>query len=112
MDRYPCHRQGLYSSSLSVAYRILGPLKRPHNAVNKVLDKYGESISFYQDVPDILRMLHTRGEGGSGADRVIVAACSRTEAPALCVAHFVIDCPLLSCSEERDNACSYYIYHP
>ncbi len=93
MDRYPCHRRVYVCPHWeNLTYIIIGPLKRPHGALNKVLDKYGESISFYQDVPDILRMLRTRGKGGgSGAEKVIVAACSRTEAPSLCVAYFMYD---------------------
>lgn len=61
------------------------PLKRPDNALNEVVDKYGEQISFYKDVPHILNMLHAKGRAkeANSADKVIIAACSRTGAPDL-----------------------------
>jgi len=110
----PMSQAGLCMSSLSIAYRILGPLKRPHNAVNKVIDKYGESIFFYQDVPDILRMLRTRGEGGGGVDtdKVIIAACSRTEAPALYVVHFVFGDFSLNSLPRRARQCLQLLHLP
>jgi magnesium-dependent phosphatase 1 len=65
--------------------QYLGPLERPANALNQVVDKYGEQISFYKDVPHILHMVHARGrgEGADSEDKVIIAACSRTHAPHL-----------------------------
>jgi hypothetical protein len=62
-------------------------LRRPENAVNNVVDKYGTQISFYEDVPRILEMLRAkgRGEGADSEDRIIIAACSRTHAPELYV---------------------------
>ncbi|KAI0073977.1 magnesium-dependent phosphatase-1 [Panus rudis PR-1116 ss-1] len=54
---------------------VTPPLKRDGNALNSVKDKYGEEISFYRDVPEILHRLRNAG--------VIIAACSRTSAPTL-----------------------------
>ncbi|KAJ3751581.1 magnesium-dependent phosphatase-1 [Lentinula raphanica] len=54
---------------------VTGPLHRDKNNVNEVLDKYGQSISFYKHVPQILRRLRFAG--------VTIAAASRTSAPTL-----------------------------
>ncbi|KIL57864.1 hypothetical protein M378DRAFT_15965 [Amanita muscaria Koide BX008] len=54
---------------------VTGPLHRQDNNTNEVLDKYNQPISLYKDVPEILSRLRTAG--------VIIAACSRTSAPAL-----------------------------
>ncbi|PPQ84485.1 hypothetical protein CVT26_003517 [Gymnopilus dilepis] len=73
---------------LATLNRLLGPLKRNGKAINEVLDKYGERISFYNDVPEILHGLSSRslpveGEAGGETRRVTIAACSRTHAPDL-----------------------------
>ena len=70
-----------------------GPLKRPDNALNKVVDRNGEPISFYRDVPEILHTLEKRGSsssrtGGVEDGKVVIAACSRTYAPDLYVSLF------------------------
>jgi magnesium-dependent phosphatase 1 len=51
------------------------PLKREGNKTNEVVDRYGEVISFYPDVPQLLHRLKAEG--------VIIAAASRTSAPEL-----------------------------
>ena len=53
-----------------------------------VFGRYGERISFYNDVPEILHGLRSRslpveGEAGGETRRVTIAACSRTHAPDL-----------------------------
>ncbi|KDQ51803.1 hypothetical protein JAAARDRAFT_163407 [Jaapia argillacea MUCL 33604] len=58
---------------LWVDTHVTPPLRREGDTPNKVLDKYGESISFYRDVPQILYRLRAAG--------VIIAAASRTAAP-------------------------------
>ncbi|KDR71622.1 hypothetical protein GALMADRAFT_229581 [Galerina marginata CBS 339.88] len=65
---------------------VTGPLRRHENTVNQVLDKYGEQISFYKDVPDILHGIRSRSlrVNDDEEDRkVVIAACSRTHAPDL-----------------------------
>ncbi|KAF9559369.1 magnesium-dependent phosphatase-1 [Agrocybe pediades] len=68
---------------------VTGPLRRNGNAINQVLDKYGDSIAFYEDVPQILHDIRSRSrssteERQNGEDRsVTIAACSRTHAPDL-----------------------------
>uniref|UniRef100_A0A8H7XMC4 Magnesium-dependent phosphatase-1 n=1 Tax=Psilocybe cubensis TaxID=181762 RepID=A0A8H7XMC4_PSICU len=65
---------------------VTGPLRRKGTAINQVLDKYGETISFYDDVPHILHDLRSRSfpTHGDKVDRhVVIAACSRTHAPDL-----------------------------
>ncbi|KAJ3507534.1 hypothetical protein NLJ89_g6253 [Agrocybe chaxingu] len=62
------------------------PLKRPGDAINKVVDKYGEPISFYRDVAGILHGLRggpLLAEGDNEDRKVVVAVCSRTHAPDL-----------------------------
>ncbi|KAM6499932.1 magnesium-dependent phosphatase-1 [Amanita muscaria] len=54
---------------------VTRPLHRQGNNTNEVLDKYNQPISLYKGVPEILSHLRTAG--------VIIAACSRTSAPAL-----------------------------
>ncbi|KAI0312109.1 magnesium-dependent phosphatase-1 [Amylostereum chailletii] len=54
---------------------VTSPLKRDGEALNEVVDRYGEKISFYREVPHILHRLREAG--------VVVAACSRTSAPRL-----------------------------
>ncbi|KAN0138761.1 Magnesium-dependent phosphatase-1 [Lactarius tabidus] len=51
------------------------PLKRDGDTLNEVHDRYENIISFYNDVPQILHRLRAAG--------VVIAACSRTTAPAL-----------------------------
>ncbi|KAF9530792.1 magnesium-dependent phosphatase-1 [Crepidotus variabilis] len=63
---------------------VSGPLRRPEKAINKVLDRDGEVISFYKDVPCILQTLHQRGRVADGEEeKTVIAACSRTHAPDL-----------------------------
>ena len=54
----------------------LGPLHR-NETTNQVLDRYNKPIELYKDVPEILCRIRKAG--------VLVAACSRTSAPKLCV---------------------------
>ncbi|KAH0580678.1 hypothetical protein H2248_002166 [Termitomyces sp. 'cryptogamus'] len=54
---------------------VTGPLHRNRSTLNEILDKHNEKIKFYKDVPDILHRLR--------AEKVIIAACSRTHAPKL-----------------------------
>ncbi|CAL1702888.1 unnamed protein product [Somion occarium] len=54
---------------------VTPPLKRDGKALNLVRDRYGEKIAFYRDVAEILHRLQSAG--------VVIAACSRTAAPAL-----------------------------
>jgi len=68
-------------------------VKRPEDSINLVLDGGGAKISFYEDVPEILQMLHNKGRA-AGADpngKVIVAACSRTTTPDM----YVFETPFL-----------------
>ncbi|EIM85112.1 magnesium-dependent phosphatase-1 [Stereum hirsutum FP-91666 SS1] len=51
------------------------PLKRNGQELNKVVDRYGQEVSFYPQVPHVLHRLRASG--------VIVASCSRTSAPDL-----------------------------
>ncbi|WFD41781.1 protein-tyrosine-phosphatase [Malassezia psittaci] len=51
------------------------PLKRKNDALNQVVDRGGQKLSFYKDVPSILLELKSRG--------VHIAAASRTCAPAI-----------------------------
>ncbi|KAF8196950.1 magnesium-dependent phosphatase-1 [Pholiota molesta] len=65
---------------------VTGPLRRHKNAVNEVLDKHGEPISFYADVPHILHRIQSHSlqrDSGEEDGRVVIAACSRTHAPDL-----------------------------
>ncbi|KAF8151504.1 magnesium-dependent phosphatase-1 [Crassisporium funariophilum] len=64
---------------------VTGPLRRHKDTVNEVLDKYGDKISFYKDVPDILHGLRSqKAVSENNEDQtVIIAACSRTHAPDL-----------------------------
>ncbi|KIM43958.1 hypothetical protein M413DRAFT_443026 [Hebeloma cylindrosporum] len=67
---------------------VTGPLRRNGNTVNEVLDKHGETIAFYDDVPRILHGIRGRSRTIDDDDddedrKVIVAACSRTHAPDL-----------------------------
>ncbi|KAH9971643.1 magnesium-dependent phosphatase-1 [Russula compacta] len=50
-------------------------LKREGDALNKIRDRYGNEVAFYGDVAQILHQLRSVG--------VVIAACSRTTAPAL-----------------------------
>ncbi|KAL5513924.1 hypothetical protein ACEPAG_2685 [Sanghuangporus baumii] len=52
-----------------------GPLRREGNKTNEVLDRYGQPITFYPEVPSVLHRLRFSG--------VKIAACSRTCAPKL-----------------------------
>ncbi|KAJ3858650.1 magnesium-dependent phosphatase-1 [Lentinula novae-zelandiae] len=52
---------------------VTGPLHRNKDTLNEVLDKYNESVSFYNHVPQILHRLRAAG--------VTIAAASRTSAP-------------------------------
>ncbi|PPR04303.1 hypothetical protein CVT24_013376 [Panaeolus cyanescens] len=65
---------------------VTGPLRRKGDALNEVVDKYNQPISFYKDVPGILHGIRARSnlklEGGPDTS-VIIAACSRTHAPNL-----------------------------
>jgi len=54
---------------------VTGPLHRNQNALNEVLDRYGDTIKFYPDVPQIFHRLRSAG--------VLIAACSRTTATKL-----------------------------
>ncbi|KAF9267016.1 magnesium-dependent phosphatase-1 [Marasmius fiardii PR-910] len=54
---------------------VTGPLRREKNTHNEVLDKYGETVSFYKHVPGILHRLRKEG--------VKIAVASRTSASAL-----------------------------
>ncbi|KAF9032409.1 magnesium-dependent phosphatase-1 [Panaeolus papilionaceus] len=65
---------------------VTGPLRRKGDALNEVVDKYNQPISFYKDVPGILHGIRARSnlklEDGPDTT-VIIAACSRTHAPNL-----------------------------
>ncbi|KAI0268442.1 magnesium-dependent phosphatase-1 [Russula aff. rugulosa BPL654] len=50
-------------------------LKRDGDTLNEVHDSFGDKVSFYRDVPQILHRLRSTG--------VVIAACSRTRATAL-----------------------------
>ncbi|KAL4256797.1 HAD superfamily protein [Pleurotus pulmonarius] len=54
---------------------ISGPLHRHQDTLNEVLDRYNDKICFYKEVPEIMHRLKAEG--------VVIAACSRTHAPAL-----------------------------
>ncbi|KAL4249006.1 HAD superfamily protein [Abortiporus biennis] len=56
---------------------VTPPLKSDGKTLNLVVDKYGEKIKFYPHVPEILHRLR------NADDEVVIAACSRTSAPAL-----------------------------
>ncbi|CCL98026.1 uncharacterized protein FIBRA_00019 [Fibroporia radiculosa] len=60
---------------LWVDTHVTPPLRRDGDAVNSVRDKYNHEIAFYRDAPEILHRLR--------AAEVVIAACSRTGAPAL-----------------------------
>ncbi|KAF8812858.1 magnesium-dependent phosphatase-1 [Phlegmacium glaucopus] len=70
---------------------ITGPLRRHEENVNEVLDKYGKTISFYEDVSTILQNLRLRSRSpvvdSNSKDiedqNIIIAACSRTDTPNL-----------------------------
>jgi len=50
-------------------------LKRDGDTLNEVYDEFGDKVTFFHDVPQILHQLRSAG--------VVVAACSRTSATAL-----------------------------
>ncbi|KAH9988846.1 acid phosphatase-domain-containing protein [Russula vinacea] len=50
-------------------------LERDGDTLNEVHDRFGDTVSFYHDVPQILHQLRSTG--------VVIAACSRTTATAL-----------------------------
>ncbi|KAK8854491.1 magnesium-dependent phosphatase-1 [Kwoniella newhampshirensis] len=54
---------------------IVPPLKRPGDVLNKLVDRRGQDLSFYREVPSILAELKRR--------RIHIAAASRTSAPEL-----------------------------
>jgi len=54
---------------------VTGPLRRDKDTQNEVLDRHGEVIKFYRDVPEVLHRLREAN--------VAIAACSRTHAPNL-----------------------------
>ncbi|PAV14819.1 magnesium-dependent phosphatase-1 [Pyrrhoderma noxium] len=54
---------------------VTGPFHREGNKLNEVLDRYGQPISFYREVPSVLHRLKFAG--------VKIAACSRTSTPEL-----------------------------
>ncbi|KAI0044063.1 magnesium-dependent phosphatase-1 [Auriscalpium vulgare] len=54
---------------------ISSSVKRDGDTINEVHDRYGEKVSFYHDVPQILHRLR--------AAELVIAACSRTSATAL-----------------------------
>jgi len=65
---------------------VTGPLRRHKNTLNEVLDRHGETISFYDDVPQILHKIQSqslRNKDINEDKKVIIAACSRTHAPDL-----------------------------
>jgi len=73
---------------------VTGPLKREKGAINRVVDRYGEPISFYKDVTDILYSIKEQRCGGDDSQaydleesetdsKIVIAACSRTHATAL-----------------------------
>jgi magnesium-dependent phosphatase 1 len=64
--------------NLWIDTHVTGPLRKSGDAV---VDAHGVPVEFYPDVPDILRRL--RGQG------VLIAACSRTHAPPMCVEQFL-----------------------
>jgi magnesium-dependent phosphatase 1 len=59
--------------SLWVDTHVSTPIKRKGEALNKVVDRYGTTFSFYPHVPSILFYLRSQG--------VAIAAASRTSAP-------------------------------
>ncbi|KAF8057508.1 magnesium-dependent phosphatase-1 [Lyophyllum atratum] len=54
---------------------VTGPLHRTKDTLNEILDKHNDKISFYKEVPEILHRIRTA--------EVVMAACSRTDAPKL-----------------------------
>ncbi|KAJ7754464.1 magnesium-dependent phosphatase-1 [Mycena metata] len=60
--------------NLWIDTHVTGPLQRRSGSV---VDAHGTPVEFYSDVPGILRRLRDEG--------VLLAACSRTHAPNLCV---------------------------
>jgi len=50
-------------------------LKRDGDTLNEVHDEFGDKVTFFHDVPQVLHQLRSAG--------VVVAACSRTSATAL-----------------------------
>jgi len=60
---------------LWVDTHVSEPLRRDGNKINQVLDRYGQEVCFYKDVPQILHRLRVQG--------IFVAACSRTSAPSV-----------------------------
>ncbi|WVQ95264.1 magnesium-dependent phosphatase-1 [Kwoniella sp. CBS 9459] len=54
---------------------ISPPLKRPGDVLNRLVDRRGNDLSFYREVPSILAELKRR--------RIHIAAASRTSAPEL-----------------------------
>ncbi|KAF5319636.1 hypothetical protein D9619_008460 [Psilocybe cf. subviscida] len=68
-------------------YGLILMSQRKGGTLNEVLDKHGDIISLYAEVPDILHGIRARGlRTGDEADnssKVIIAACSRTHTPKL-----------------------------
>jgi hypothetical protein len=111
MDWHTYHRQVWVASEQRLTWHYLlrlGPLRRHEDNVNEVLDKYessspfhvliillpcdryGEKISFYKDVSKIFQNLRLQSRSpsmssNSTEQNVIIAACSRTDAPNLYV---------------------------
>ncbi|KAJ8092064.1 hypothetical protein PM082_024304 [Marasmius tenuissimus] len=54
---------------------VTGPLRREANVANEILDRHGQTISLYKDVPHILHRLRDSG--------VRIAVASRSTTPAL-----------------------------
>ncbi|KAI0290401.1 magnesium-dependent phosphatase-1 [Multifurca ochricompacta] len=54
---------------------VSSPLERDGDTLNEVHDKYGDTVAFYHEVPQILHRLRAAG--------VVIAACSRTTATVL-----------------------------
>jgi len=51
---------------------VTGPLRRPGNSLNRVIDRHGFEVSFYPDVPRILHEI---------SGKTTLALCSRTGDP-------------------------------
>ncbi|KIM88036.1 hypothetical protein PILCRDRAFT_95686 [Piloderma croceum F 1598] len=63
--------------ALWIDTHVSPPLNRDEDTINEVKDRYGQKITFYPDVAQILHRLR--------AADVTIAACSRTAAPELYV---------------------------
>ncbi|WWD19376.1 magnesium-dependent phosphatase-1 [Kwoniella shandongensis] len=72
---------------------ISPPLKRPGDVLNKLVDRRGQDLSFYREVPSILAELKRR--------RIHIAAASRTSAPEL--AREALGMLLLPSEEQGDH---------